>query len=139
MEYLKEQWEKRQAEIKDGKNLGTRYPVYVVMSLRKHSIPGKYADYLSKTNFKSYPAREGYIDRAADEPEIQLTDYGMEAPEAWTDFYTDDPRAFFITSEAAHEYIEYQSHNMFEPYVYVFYTGYGNRQMDKIMQELGEV
>ena len=57
----------------------------------------------------------------------------MKEPEEVTMFYTDRIIAFFLTSQAAHDYLQYQSHNMNDPYVYVFYSGYANRQMDKLL------
>lgn len=58
----------------------------------------------------------------------------MEYPLEVTRFYTDRIIAFFITSEAAHDYLKYQSHNLSDAYVYVFYSGYGNKQMDALLR-----
>jgi hypothetical protein len=58
----------------------------------------------------------------------------MEDPCEVTRFYTDRIVAFFLTSEAAHEYLKKQAHNLDDPYVYVFYAGYGNQQMDMLFE-----
>jgi hypothetical protein len=66
--------------------------------------------------------------------EIKETNEGMKRPEAVTEFYTDQPAAFFLTSRAAHEYLQYQRHNLSQDaYVYVFHSGYGNREMDNLL------
>ena len=61
------------------------------------------------------------------------TNKRMKEPEEVTRFYIDRIIAFFLTSEAAHDYLKYQKHNLSDAYVYVFYSGYANQQMDKLL------
>lgn len=132
-EYLKEQQAIREQEIKDGDNLATFPPVYVVLSLVEHFCSG-HDDFISSaTNHKDKSPEYGYIDMGeVDEREFMPTNEEMKKPREVTKFYTDRPIAFFITSKSAHAYTKYQAHNMNEPYVYVFSTGYANHQMEKI-------
>ena len=127
----------RKQEIEEGKNLGTSQPIYVVLSLMEHVCEG-HTDYLSHmTNNKGKERVYGYIDMGIEEPEcreFKESDKGMENAEAVTLFWTDDVKAFFLTSEAAHAYLKYQSHNMKEPYVYVYHSGYSNYQMDRLLK-----
>ena len=126
----------RAREIEEGKNLGTRQPIYVVLDLQENVCSG-YNQYSSNTtNYKGERPKFGYIELAI-EPELRKfksSGDGMIKPEEVTLFYTDRIIAFFLTSEAAHAYIQYQAHNMKRPYVYVFYSGYGNLQMDKLLR-----
>lgn len=135
LEYLKNEIiPKREQEIKDGKNLWTRQPIYVVLDLIENYCSG-HNDYSSSTNYRGKDWDYGYIDESLEpeEREFAEADDGMEEPLAVSRFYTDRIMAFFLTSEAAHEYLEYQGHNLDDPYVYVFYSGYGNIQMDKLL------
>lgn len=124
----------REQEIKEGKNLATRQPIYVVLDLWENYCSG-HSDYTNSTNYKGKGWEFGYIDLSLESESIKFkkSDKGMKKPEAVTRFYTDKIIAFFFTSEAAHDYLEYQSHNLTDPYVYVFYSGYGNRQMDLLL------
>ena len=125
---------KREQEIKDGKNLATRQPIYVVLDLQENFCSG-HSDYEPSTNYRGRGWENGYIDTSLDGEECEFceTDEGMEKPVEVTKFYTDRIIAFFLTSEAAHDYLKYQSHNLSDAYVYVFYSGYANRQMDKLL------
>lgn len=124
----------REQEIKDGKNLATRQPIYVVLDLQENYCSG-HSDYETSTNYRGRGWEKGYIDTSLDCEQIEFrkTDEGMEMPEEVTRFFTDRIFAFFLTSDAAHEYLKYQSHNLSDAYVYVFYSGYGNSQMDKLL------
>ena len=125
---------KREQEILDGKNLSTRQPIYVVLDLQENYCSG-HSEYTLPTNYIGRDMEYGYIDLLLD-PEYRKfneTDDGMEDPEAITRFYTDRIIAFFLTSEGAHDYLKYQSHNLSDGYVYVFYSGYGNKEMDKLL------
>ena len=137
IEYLtKEILPQREIEIAEGKNLGTCQPIYVVLDLREHYASGhnKYAS--SLTNLKGQPYEYGYIDAAleCESMEFCKTDKRMEDPKKVTKFYTDKVVAFFLTSKGANEYKEYQKHNLTKPYVYVFYSGYGNIEMDNLLK-----
>lgn len=125
---------KREQEIKNGKNLATKQPIYVVLDLQENFCSG-HSDYESSTNYRGRRWENGYIDTSLDgeEREFCETDEGMEDPAEVTKFYTDRIIAFFLTSEAAHDYLKYQSHNLFDAYVYVFYSGYANHQMDNLL------
>jgi len=124
----------REQEIKEGKNLATRQPIYVVLDLHENYCSG-HSDYTNSTNYKDKRWEYGYIDSALEGElrKFKKTDKKMKEPEKITRFYTDRIIAFFLTSEAAHDYLKYQSHNLIDPYVYVFYSGYGNRQMDLLL------
>ena len=125
---------KRELEIKEKKNLYTTQPIYVVLDLKENFMSG-HSDYEPDTNYKGRKPKLGYIDASADD-EICFseTSDGMEDPEDVTMFYTDKIVAFFFTSEAAHKYLEYQSYNLSEPYVYVFNSGYSNIEMDLLLR-----
>ena len=133
VEYLKNEiLPQRAKEIEDGKNLGTRQPIYVVLDLYENYCSG-HSDYSSPTNYKDKEWELGYFDDSleAEEKEFCDTYKGMESPVEVTRFYTDRIIAFFLTSEAAHDYLKYQAHNLNN--VYVFYSGYANYQMDKLL------
>jgi len=125
----------REQEIKEGKNLSTRQPIYVVLDLQENIISGHSEDYSPITNYKNKPMELGYIDESLDyeEMEFKLSDKGMKKPLEITRFFTDRIIAFFLTSKSAHEYLEYQAHNLTNPYVYVFYSGYKNIEMDNLL------
>lgn len=125
----------REREIKDGKNLATKQPIYVVLDLEENFCSG-HSVYESPTNYRLERWETGYIDISlvGEEQEFCETDEGMEIPEEVTKFFTDRIVAFFLTSKAAHDYLKYQSHNLFDAYVYVFYSGKSNHQMDKLLR-----
>ena len=124
----------REKEIEEGKNLATRQPIYVVLELQKNLCSG-HNDYSSVTNYADKDAEYGYYDNSldAEDREFLVSSEGMEDPREVTQFYTDRIASFFFTSKGAHEYINYQGHNLHNPYVYVFYSGYGNREMDALL------
>ena len=122
----------RKKEIKQGKNLSTRQPIYVVLDLYENICSG-HTDYPMTVNYKCIEPKHGYIDENSEEPVFKLTDKGMVSPAEVTQFFTDRICAFFLTSNAAYEYLKYQKHNMNKPYVYVFYSGYANREMDLLL------
>lgn len=134
LKYLKEQLAVREQEIKDGKNLATSNPVYVVLDLIKQISYGHDGYISCVTNHHGKDPEYGYIDRGSDEPEFCQNNIGMDDYEEVTRFWTDKVVAFFITSKAAYDYLKYQAHNMNDPYVYVFHSGYGNKQMDKLLK-----
>jgi hypothetical protein len=124
----------RKLEMKQGKNLSTRQPIYVVLSLVEHFCSG-HNDFSMSTNLKGIEGENGYLDMDK-EPEARVfkeSDARMKKPEEVTRFYTDRFVAFFLTSKAAHDYLKYQNHNLDQGYVYVFYSGYANQQMDKLL------
>lgn len=125
---------KREAELRDGKNLATRQPIYVVLDLRDQYVSG-HSDYSIMINYKGKPSEFGYVDNALDTEyqEFALTAEGMETPEPVTRFWSDQIISFFLTSGGAHDYLEYQKHNLTDGYVYVFYSGYANREMDALL------
>lgn len=125
---------KREQEIKDGKNLSTKQPIYVVLDLQENIVSG-HSEYSSFTNYKNKAFQFGYVDMDLDceSREFILIDDNMSNPEKITRFWTDRIVAFFLTSESAHDYLKYQSHNLSDPYVYVFYSGYRNYHMDKLL------
>ena len=124
---------KREKEICEGKNLATRQPIYVVYQLEEKACEG-HSEFLgSDTNHKGKSPKTGYITRNGGEPEFNKSDEGMNNPIEVTVFWIDRAVAFFFTSEEAHEYLEYQGHNLTDGYVFVHYSGYGNREMDALL------
>ena len=124
----------REKEIEEGKNLSTRQPIYVVLDLIDNYVSG-HSDYSPSTNYKGKEFEFGFIDDNL-EGELRTfrkSDRGMKKPSEVTRFYTDRIIAFFFTSKGANDYLEYQSHNLENPYVYVFYSGYGNKEMDNLL------
>ena len=124
----------RKKEIKEGKNLATRQPIYVVLDLQENYVSG-HSDYTNSTNYKDKGWEFGYIDNAleCELREFKKSDKGMKKPEEVTRFFTDRITAFFITSKGAYDYLKYQKHNLNNGYVYVFYSGYANKEMDKLL------
>lgn len=124
----------RAKEISEGKNLATRQPIYVVLDLIEQYCSG-HNDYSLSTNHCGKESESGYFDESLDgeDREFSKTDDDMDNPIEVTRFYTDRIVSFFLTSEAAHEYLEYQKHNLTNSYVYVFYSGYANKQMDLLL------
>ena len=132
IEYLKNEIiPQREKEIAEDKNLGTRQPIYVVLDLNWFPVSG-HTDYKANINYKGMPSEYGYID--AGDNEFQLNKKGLENPHKITKIYYDRIIAFFLTSKGAHEYIKYQAHNLKNPYVYVFYSGYANQEMNMLLQ-----
>lgn len=128
----------REAEIKDGKNLCTSYPIYVVLDLQENIVSG-HSEYSPSTNYKGKGFEFGYVDMDLDCEcrEFMPTDDNMSSPEEITRFWTDRIIAFFLTSEGAHNYLIYQSYNLSsDAYVYVFNAGYGNREMFSLFDSI---
>jgi hypothetical protein len=134
IEYLKNEIiPVREQEIKDGENLGTRQPIYAVLELQENYCSW-HSEYTPITNYKGVEMDFGYIDTSLDSEnyKFKTSSKGMKTPLEITRFFTDRIIAFFLTSKAAHEYLQYQKHNLSNGYVYAFYSGYGNIQMDKL-------
>lgn len=125
----------RAQEIKEGKNLSTAQPIYVVLDLQENIVSG-HSDYSPSVNMKGHSFDHGYVDvsLSGDDIEFNDSDEDMTCPEEVTRFYTDRFVAFFLTSSGAQDYLKYQKHNLTMPYVYVFYSGYGNREMNELLQ-----
>lgn len=127
----------RKKEIEKGLNWATRQPIYVVLDLQENYVSG-HTDYTPHTNYKGLVCEYGYIDNSIpSEERIFLKDISrrnLQEPIKVTRFYTDKIIAFFLTSAGAYEYLKYQSHNLTNPYVYVFYSGYGNKEMDNLLR-----
>jgi hypothetical protein len=121
----------RAKELEEGKNLATRNPIYVVLELEEHVCSG-HSEFTGSTNHSEKNWEFGYIDMSLDleDRDFQETDEAMIEPEPVSRFWTDNIVAFFLTMEAANDYLQYQSRNLLEPYIYVFSPGYGNRQMN---------
>jgi len=138
LEFLtKEILPQRKKEINQGKNLGTRQPIYFVYDLQEHIVDG-HNDFTSMTNKRGIDWEFGYIDMAldSDQREWKKQEFkNMKEPIAVSRFYTDVFKGIFFTSKAAHQYLKDQKHNMSKrAYVYVEYSGYGNNQMDKLLE-----
>jgi hypothetical protein len=124
----------RKKEIEKGKNLATRQPIYVVLDLQEHFVSG-HSDYSSYTNNRGKVFTYGYIDESLDSEcrQFKVSEKRMKSPSEVTRFYTDRIVAFFLTSKGAHDYLKYQKHNLSNAYVYVFYSGYANKEMDALL------
>lgn len=136
LDYLKNEIiPQRELEIKEGKNLCTAQPIYVVLDLEECIVSG-HSEYSPNTNHQGKEFEYGYVDMDLDceSREFAPTDNNMTSPEEITRFWTDTVVAFFFTSKGAHEYLEYQKHNLTNGYVYVFHSGYGNIEMNKIFK-----
>ena len=123
----------RKLEIEKGDNLATAQPIYVVLDLCECICSG-HSEYSPATNLKGIDKEHGYIDESLDSDliEFKTSKKGMKAKRKVTRFFIDRVIAFFLTSEAAHDYLSYQCHNLTDAYVYVFSTGYDNRQMNQL-------
>lgn len=135
LDYLKNEiLPQREKEIEEGKNAMTRQPIYVVLDLQEHCISGHEQDYSLHTNLKGVQPKFGYTYQNNDgEWVFSLEDQHCVTDEV-TIFYTDRIVAFFFTRKGAEEYLEYQKHNLTEnAYIYTFYSGYANQEMDKLL------
>lgn len=137
IEYLtKEIIPVRNKEIEEGKSYGTRNPIYTVMDVVTHVVEG-HSEYLHMQTLNQMLPEWGYVDMSLDSEcrNLEESKEGMSKPKRFTRFFTDRFVAFFLTSEAAHDYLNYQSHNLSKhAYVYVHYAGYSNKQMDKLFK-----
>ena len=155
IKYLKEALiPQRELEIKNGDNLATRNPIYVVYSLRDQYVSG-HSDYSPITNLKGLSPESGYLYKRPDwdEPQFCLNQDGSDLeideeelededgmpytddrdePEEMTRIWIDHLEAIFLTSKAAYDFMEYQKHNLSNPYVYVHCAGYRNHEMDML-------
>ena len=140
LKYLKKEIiPQRQKEIKEGKNAATAQPIYVVLCLYYHYISGHDEEgWLSGELLNNMYKRHeiGYVDVSlnAEDRIFSESDDGMAIPEKVTKIYVDDIKAFFFTRKAAEDYLCYQSHNLNEPYIYTFHSGYRNYEMDMLLQ-----
>lgn len=125
----------RKKEIEEGKNLSTRQPIYVVLDIQINYVSG-HSKFSPSVNYKGLGWENGYIDEGLEHEEMEFcrSKKGMKDPKKVTQFYTDRIVSFFLTSKGAHDYLKYQAHNLNAGYVYVFYSGYGNREMDNLLQ-----
>ncbi len=136
LDYLqKEILPQRKLEIEKGENASTRQPIYVVLSLSDHYCTG-HNEFPMTTNLRGMDSEFGYIDmgKESEDRVFSTSDKRMKNPEQVTRYYKDSFVAFFLTKKAANEYLKYQKHNLYKGYVYVFYSGYGNKQMDALLK-----
>ena len=128
----------REKEIEEGKNLATLNPIYVVLDLCEQFVSG-HTDYTPTTNYKGKLPEFGYFDTDGDPDEREFENVGMGLNvEPVTKFYTDRIVAFFLTSQGAYDYLKYQSHNLRDPYVYVFNVGYRNYEMNVLFNDVSK-
>ena len=136
IKYLQEEIiPQREKEIAEGMNEGTRQPIYVVMDVVKNIV----FDHIvfDHVFYNGIEPKIGYYDVAAD-PEHRVfkeSKNGMKNPYPCTVIYLDKIVSFFLTRKGAEEYLEYQKHNLNEGYIYTFYSGYGNKEMDKLLDD----
>ena len=124
----------REKEIEEGKNACTRQPIYVVMDVVKEVILDHVE--INPSPYNEIKPRIGYYDIAAD-PENRVfkkSNNGMENPYPCTIIYLDKVIASFLTRKGAEEYLEDQKHNLNKGYIYTFYSRYGNKEMDKLLE-----
>lgn len=158
-DYFVEQMEIRKKEIEEGKNALTACPVYVVydscanLAMGHQDWPlttskldgredrwgllvrdnaGEFAEFIVEDELfpdeSYYEEANRILENYQDTYEV-LDDWDIEEA---TEFYVDRFVAVFLTSEAAHEYIDRQRHNMEKPFVFVEYAGYGNNHFEQI-------
>jgi len=124
----------REKELAECKNAGTLNPIYIVFDLQEQICSG-HTEYALRTTISSKQEIQfGYIDTAV-EPENRVFSKQPtgKKPEPVTRFFTDVFVAFFLTHKAAHEYLQYQSHNLTDnAFVYVFSPGYRNVEMEML-------
>lgn len=138
LEFLqKEIIPQRTKEIDKGENAATRQPIYVVLSMQENYVSG-HTEMTPSTNYRGWSMEFGYIDRDLDSElcEFKKSDKRMKRPESVTKFFTERITAFFLTRKAAKEYLSYQKHNLSDGYIYTFYSGYANREMDSFLNGL---
>lgn len=125
----------RDKEMGNGEHGGTNQPIYVVLDLWERFCTG-HSDIPMDFNYKGEKEEYGYIDMALedDDRKFHYTDEEMEEPEAVTRFFVDEVVAFFFTKKAANEYMGYQSHNLSNPYLYIFHSGKQNHEMDMLLK-----
>lgn len=125
----------RNKEINDGKNLLTSNPIYVVLEPVEHLIDGHHNSFTLPETLSGKEQEYGYIDLSLyDDREFKTDDTGMKEPSEVIRFWTDRFVAFFLTRKGAEDYLEYQSHNLLDAYVYVFNAGYRNVEMNNILE-----
>lgn len=151
IEFLNQRIAIRNKEIDEGKNAGTRNPIYIVCTRNENFVEG----FIQKARIKSEHSGHvgiefsptfseidsnvefvhGYFDEGEDfeSREFCESSEGMAKPIEVTKFESCMYRAFFLTSEAAHNYINYQAHNLNKPFVFVHYAGYRNWEFDNLM------
>ncbi len=136
LEYLKQEIiPQREQEIKLGDNQGTAYPIYMVYIPEENYIEGE-AVYSLPISSSGRRPEVGYIledDFGGGEFIEGLPDDDDEEHKILTRFWVDRYKAVFLTRKAAQEYLQYQSHNLREAFIYVEYAGYDNRQMEKLL------
>lgn len=130
---LNEILEVREQEIKDGKNLATAQPIYIVYDLQE-CWANAHTEIGGNMNHKDKNSEEGWVDESEDEMEFYKSEDNLKNPREVTRFWIDRYVAIFLTSEAAHDYLKYQKHNMSEGYVYVHHSGYANHQMNSLLE-----
>lgn len=133
IELFDEVREIRKKEIDANLNLGTRSPIYCVLDLMEHVVPG-HIDIDDTTNLKRQKSECGYIDYSVEceDRVFKESPEGMEVPSEVTRFYTDRYVSFHLTSHAAHHYKTAQAHNMHKPYVFVHCEGYRCYMIEKL-------
>lgn len=133
LEFLKNEIiPKREKEIEEWKNLATRQPIYIVYDVDEYYTT--YDEQYSCLEMCSYKEISRVHGRVVDDGDQWEFIEDNEDPEL-TKFYKDRYVAIFLTSEAAYDYMKYQSHNLSKrAYVYVEYTWYANRQMDLLLE-----
>lgn len=129
----------REKEIKEGRNAHTKQPIYVVMSVQENIVLN-HVD-IDDCNYCGKQSKMGYYDLFLDSEnrEFSESDEGMKNAIPCTQYFTDKIVAFFLTRKAAEEYLEYQKHNLYESFIYVFYSGYKNREMDMLFKNGEEI
>lgn len=139
LDYLKNEIiPQRENEIKSGKNACTAQPIYVVFDLIPTYLGGHDPEGWSNTdmlNNKRKSGIEGYLDTGIDceDREFCEDSTGMISPDEVTEVYYDRFVAFFLTRKGAEDYLEYQRHNLSDPYIYTFHSGYANKEMNQFL------
>lgn len=131
IDFLKEIKAERKKE-----ETATRTPVYIVYDLVERFIAGHNDDYELTPNLRRKQKEFGYLVGEDSEDFEFAYERDTEEDEEFTRYWTDRFVAMFFTRKAAKEYMQYQKHNLSDPYIYEEYPGYHNRQMDKFFELL---
>ncbi len=121
----------------------TRTPIYIVYDLQECFFCDSFTEEVNEeceifnSNLKGKKAEKGFVVTLTGEDiepfyipaldEEQIYDSVCSTIRYWTDLFV----AIFFTRKEAENYLQRQTHNLNEAYIYEAYPGYRNIQMDK--------
>lgn len=145
---LSEVLPQRKLDIENGKNYGTRQPIWMIFNTRSYWVSG-HSDFSPDHSLQNKGCDYGYYNSDLDSEDREfifvqelLDELGLEDSysvpsnyERVTQYYVSEYVAMFFTNEDAEDYLRYQSHNLTDPIKFVHYTGYRNAAMDYLFKE----